>query len=100
MGILDPIDKNRLFAIDSLRKFVEDEEDKYIEKLQKWKKIFQKDEELSNPRLLAASLTGYLMMYDEKLRDIMWNIWKNDELRISEFYDIIGKYFVDREAET
>lgn len=99
MGILDPKDKNRLLAIDQLRRFVRNGEGKYVKKLKEWKRSLPKDAELADPRLLAATLSGHLMMFDENLRSIMWSIWENDELRIIQFYDIIAKYFVDRESE-
>jgi len=98
MEILDPKDKKRLLAIEGLRKFVNNEEDRYVKKLKAWKNILSNDAELKDPRLLAATLVGYLQMNDDKLSNLMWDIWRDDELRIIEFYDIISKYFVDREA--
>jgi hypothetical protein len=100
MAILDPADRIELLAIDGLRKFVEKEEHTYVAKLKNWKKELPKDAELANPRMLAASLAGYLRIYDENLRSLMWTIWRDNELRINKFYDIIGKYFVDCEAAT
>lgn len=100
MAILDPAERIELLAIEGLRKFVEKEEHTYVAKLKHWKKDLPKDSELASPRMLAASLAGWLRMNDDELRSLMWKIWRDNELRINKFYEIIAKYFVDCEAAT
>ena len=100
MGILSKTDENRLLRIKGLHDFVMQEKDKYIKKIRKWKKEISKDSELANPEMLAGSLTAYLKMWDKKLSGLMWTIWGDNELSTNEYYDIIGRWFVDREAET
>ena len=98
MGILDPIDKNKLLAIEGLRKFVKDNEKKYVDKLKDWKSIILDDPDLANPHVLAAALKTHMMMHDSKLSSLMWSIWREDDTHAIEFYGIIAEYFVDREA--
>jgi hypothetical protein len=100
MGILNPAERNELLNIEGLRKFVNDEERKYLKLLKDLKGLLRNDAKLTDPWMLAAHLAGYLRLWDEKLRDLMYRIWRDDDVRINKFYDIIAKYFVDREAAT
>jgi hypothetical protein len=97
MGILDPKDRIKLCAMDYLRRFVRSRKNQYVEKVKKLKQFIPHDSEFADPRLLAATISGTLML-DEDLRSIMWSIWENDELTIIQYYDIIAKYFVDCET--
>lgn len=98
MTILDPADKTRLLAIEGLRRFVTDEESKYVGMLKKWKMELPVGAQLADPRLLAAALQAYLMMYDAKLASLMWSIFRTDDASSIQYYRIIAAYFVDREA--
>jgi len=100
MGILSSSERTLLFSINSLRKYVEDEERAYVKILKEWKKVFSSNSDLNDPEMLAGTLVTYLMMHDVELRGKMWDLWRDDDLRIYKFYVIIAKHFVDCEAKS
>lgn len=95
MPILDPADANRLLAIASLKKFVEDEKQKYVKRLGEWKKTIGNNADLNSPYMLAGMLAAHMKMYDAKLASLMRDIWKDDLKTSDEYYTLVAKYFVD-----
>jgi hypothetical protein len=100
MGILLDEEKNRLLARDGLKRFVNQEEPKYVKILRQFKGDLRNNPKWITPEMLFRQLEGYLRVYDPKLADLLYSIFGNDNAKIDEFYMIIAKYFVDREAAT
>lgn len=98
MAILDSTDRIQLFAKAELKRYVNKREKYCITKLKEWKKLYEQNPDLNNPEMLAGSLADFLRMNDEELGSILYGIFDDDDWRIRQYYDIIGKYFVDLEA--